>query len=122
MRNLFAILTLVSMTLAGEEPKKPEPPDRRAFAEAQKVSDPGKKIDALRKFIAEYPKSTSVNIANDLILQTLAKSFPDRNREIRDQADLILKNKTDKAAKYQEVADTLAENGVLLNRAHELAR
>jgi tetratricopeptide (TPR) repeat protein len=124
MRTLLIAIVLVISLLAAEEPKKPAPPDRKAYSEAQKISDPRKKIDALRKFVGEYPKSTSANSANDLILQTLARSFPYRTHEIREQADLILKNvtKRNQAAKRQQVADTFADNGVLLKWGEELAR
>src|ERR1700676_2835583 len=123
MRTRLIAIGLVISCLGAEEPKRPAPPDRKAYSEAWKVSDPRKKIDALRKFVAEYPKSTSVDRANDLILETLAQSFPHRSREVRDQIDLILKTvpKSDSAAKRQEIADTLVENGVLLTRAEELA-
>ena len=90
MRTLLIAIVLVTSRLAGEEPKKPGPPDRKAYSEALRVSDPGKKIEALRKFVGEYPKSASVNNGNDLILQTLAKSFPHRSREVRDGHAVVL--------------------------------
>jgi tetratricopeptide (TPR) repeat protein len=124
MRTLLIAIVLVTSRLAAEEPKKPAPPDRKAYMETLKVSDPRQKIEALRKFIADYPKSTFANSANDLILQTLAKSFSYRTHEIREQAELILKNvtKSTQAAKRQQVADTFADNGVLLKWGEELAR
>jgi hypothetical protein len=124
MCTLLIAIVLASSHLAGEEPKKAEAPDRKAYSEASKITDPKKKIDALRKFVGEYPKSASVNQANDLILETLAKNFPDLTDEINSQADLILGKveRSNKTAKYQDIADTLVENGVLLKRAEELAR
>ena len=64
MRTLLIAIVLVTSRLAAEEPKKPAPPDREAYSEAQKIFDPRKKIDALRKFTEDYPKSTSANYAN----------------------------------------------------------
>ena len=124
MRTLLIAIVLVIPRLAGEEPKKAEPPDRKGYSEARKISDPGQKIDALRKFRADYPKSPLANSANDLILETLAKSFPERTGEIRNHVDLMVKNvkKAGRAARYQDVADTLADNGVALSQAEELAR
>jgi len=124
VRTLLIAIVLVIPRLAGEEPKKPEPPDRKGYSEARKISDPGQKIDALRKFRADYPKSPLANIANDLILETLAKSFPERTGEIPNHVDLMVKNvkKAGRAARYQDVADTLADNGVALSQAEELAR
>jgi hypothetical protein len=78
MRTLLIAIVLVISCLAAEEPKKPAPPAREAYSEAQKISDPRKKIDALRKFVGEYPADNGVLLkrAEELADESYRKKFP----------------------------------------------
>jgi hypothetical protein len=57
------------------------PPEPKAYTEASRISDPQKKIEALEKFKRDFP--ASVFPADQAILSTLVKSFPDSKRAPR---------------------------------------
>lgn len=119
---LFASLAL---TLRGQsQDNKPIPADRAAFTAARGLSDPQAKIDALRRFLAQYPKSSRVSAANGLILETLVKKFPTRTAELNSQVNAILKRAKGQFRfnDYDNVASTLADGGVLLARAEQISK
>src|SRR5581483_4690238 len=47
-----------------------DPPDRAAFKLAVLRNDARERVDALRKFLKDYPKSGRVDAANELLLKT----------------------------------------------------
>lgn len=102
---------------------EPVPADRAAFTAARGLSDPQAKIDALRRFIAKYPKSSRVNEANGLILETLVKKLPTRTAELNTQVNTMLKHAKGefRMYDYDNVASTLADGGVLLARAEQIS-
>ncbi len=102
---------------------KPVPPDRAAFTAARGLSDPQAKIDALRRFIAQYPKSSRVSTADSLILETLVKNFPTRTAELNSQVNTVLKHAKGefRMYDYDNVASTLADGAVLLPRAQQIS-
>ena len=72
--------------------KKQLPADQRAFKAARATMDPAKRLEAMRAFVHDYPKSTSrVNRAQNEILSALVNNFPERAAEIDAQARLVVK-------------------------------
>lgn len=101
----------------------PMPPDRKAYMEATTQKDPEKKIAALQKFIADFPDSSGVSSANQTILTTLVQKFPDQKDRIAAQIQQVLE-KTPEYAKsftYSQIAATLLDAGLMLEKAEEIA-
>ena len=72
--------------------KKQLPADQRAFKAARATMDPAKRLEAMRAFVHDYPKSTSrVSRAQNDILTILVNNFPERTEEIDAQARLVVK-------------------------------
>ena len=95
--------------------KKQLPADERAWRTARAAMDPQKRLEAMRAFVRDYPKSKSrAERAQDQILTTLVNHFPERTAEIDAQAKLIVKTAgkgLDGASKKTYVAFLLAEAG-----------
>jgi hypothetical protein len=126
LQRLFPLLLAVpflATSAAADEPKKAEPADRKAYTEASKISDPQAKIDAYRKLINDYKKSPYVSAAQSGIFETTAANFPDRTAEINSLIAVQLKHAKgqSKASREQQIASTLAENNIMLDRAEGLA-
>lgn len=123
MRRVAFLIPCVVLTLsAADQPPKPkqDPPDRTAFRAAGRIQDPGRKIDALRQFIHNFPKSMYVNAANDDIFETLVKQWPESSDEdIRRQGWLVINRskKNQRTYMYDDNARTLADNRVMLDLA-----
>src|SRR5262245_41446202 len=58
------------------------PPDVRARAAANEISDPAARLAALNKFRTDYPKSGLLADVDRDILNLLLRSLPDRTAEI----------------------------------------
>ncbi len=67
-------------------PAREVTPEQKAYQEAVKIGDPDKKIEALRKVIADFPKTSVVGMAESQILTTLVKRATDTISAIQDQA------------------------------------
>lgn len=127
----FALVTCfaaaaMAQTAPESKPKAQVPADKKAFIAARKNEDPTQRLAALRQFTAEYPKSTRVPRAQELIFETLLKSYPERVAEIDKQAKLVLKaNKKSEDSYRPYMAMELAEagtNGVDLKLAESWAQ
>gem|GEM_PF-2643564 len=119
---LCALLALSLRSAAPDQNKASG--DAQAFRDARKISDPQAKIDALRRFVAEYPKSSRASAADSLILETLVDKFPNRTSEIDRQAKIALKRAKGefRMYDYNDVASTLADANVLLPRAERISQ
>ena len=112
---------------AAEKPKPPAeremPPDVQAFNDANKISDPEKKIAALQKFKSDFPKSSMLAAVDTDILSVLVKSFPAQTDRIRNMAKSITAGdpKT-RGQREASVASQLLEASVLLKDARGYAR
>ena len=100
------------------------PADKQAYSAIKNMSEPQKKLDALRSFLVQYPKSSRVDAAQSLILETLVKSFPNRSNEIHRQVNVVLKQaKGDfRMYEYDEVANTLAGADTELPLAENISK
>ena len=68
------------------EPVREVPPEQKAYQEAVKIGDADKKIEALKKVIAEFPKSSFVEMAESQILTTLVRKVTDTTKAVQEQA------------------------------------
>ena len=109
-------------------PKAQVTADKKAYRAASEIEDPAARIAALRAFVKEYPKSSRVDRADELILKIQLKSFPDRVDEIDKQVKEVVKHAGKGLGLWYTQAETamaLADagtKGVDLKRADSLAR
>jgi hypothetical protein len=100
------------------EAMKNFPADQKAFLIAAGMNDPQAKLDALRKFQKDYPKSVYSGSIDLEVLEVLAKNFPSRAAEINTEIEIVLKN-DEQGSRSDMVASYLAENDALLARAEK---
>lgn len=126
MRIAICLLgALLVASLPGvSQDKKASAADLQAFRDARKISDPQAKIDALRRFVTQYPKSSRAGTARSLLLETLVKHFPERTNELDQQVNTVLKHAHGEFQMYDydDVASTLADGNVLLPRAERISQ
>jgi tetratricopeptide (TPR) repeat protein len=63
------------------------PPDQRAYMEATRIKEPQKKLEALEKWLEQYPESFNAATVHLDILDTIIKFQPDQKEKILAQAD-----------------------------------
>jgi tetratricopeptide (TPR) repeat protein len=63
------------------------PPDQKAYSDAARIKDPQKKIEALEKFLEQYPDTFMASSAHLEILDAIIKSQPENKDRILAQAD-----------------------------------
>jgi hypothetical protein len=122
-RGLLVLLAVASVASAQNKPAA-QAPDREAYKQAVLRKDGRERINALRKFVKDYPKSSRVGPANELILKTLVQNWPAQAGEIGDQVASMTRNLRgdDKMDEFDTVADILVTHGVLLETAEKLER
>jgi hypothetical protein len=117
----LALFAIASLAAAQDKPAT-QSPDREAYKQAVRRMDARERVNSLRKFLRDYPKSSRADDANELILKTLIENWPDRTDEIRDQVALMTRGVpgNEKADKFDTVADILVTHGALLETAEKL--
>ncbi len=138
---LLAIGVVAQTTAPPQESSKPESSEEETdrlvqrwearekdVRRALKLSEPGKRILALRKLLTDYPEDAEVpRIVDEGILDTYIKYRPQQTKEILAQIDKLLKNipddfKTGSGSNpYNQIAVKLLEAGILLDKAEVLA-
>ena len=63
------------------------PADQKAYMDAARIKDPQKKIEALEKFIDQFPESFAISSAHVDLLDALIKSQPENKEKILALAD-----------------------------------
>lgn len=98
------------------------PADRKAYTDANKITDPDKKVEALEKFIADFPKSATVPSAHQAIFDTLVKNRPEQKDKIVANAEKVIEKAQDfmRPFLYEQLASKLLDAGVLLDEAEKL--
>jgi hypothetical protein len=122
-RGLLLLFAVASVAFAQNKPAA-QAPDREAYKQAVLRKDARERINALRKFVKDYPKSSRVGSANELILKALVQNWPAQANEIGDQVASMTRNLRgdDKMDEFDTVADILVTHGVLLDTAEKLER
>jgi len=105
------------------EPARDVPPERKAFNEANKISDPDKKIEALKKVVEDFPKTSTADSANYAIFTTLVTKMKDAGKKALEQAKLIAEAQADtsRGSQYSQLASTLLAQDLLLQDAEAFA-
>ncbi|MDO8836753.1 MAG: hypothetical protein Q7V01_14225, partial [Vicinamibacterales bacterium] len=67
-------------------PAREVTPEQKAYQDAVKIGDPDKKIEALRKVIADFPNTPTAGTAESQILTTLVRRATDTVSAIQEQA------------------------------------
>jgi tetratricopeptide (TPR) repeat protein len=116
-------LWLISESIIALAQSPPMSPDRKALTDATRIKEPDKKIEALEKFIADNPRSTSLFAAHQAIFETLVKNYPDQKEKILAQAGLAIEKAQDfsRPFVYDTLANRLFDAGVMLDEAEKLA-
>ncbi|HEV8483749.1 MAG TPA: hypothetical protein VGV87_09390, partial [Blastocatellia bacterium] len=99
------------------------PPDRKAYMDANRLPDPQKKIAALQKFLADFPKSQMLYSAHASLMSALIKNAPEQKENILLHAQKAIDAAPEFIRKVicNQVATELIEGGVLLDKAEEFA-
>jgi tetratricopeptide (TPR) repeat protein len=118
------ILTVSAQTPAQSQQQQQTPPDRKAYTDASAIKEPDKKMEALDKFIKDFPQSTSVPTAYKGIFDILLKNNPDQTAKILDMAGKAVEKTADPQAKanlYNTIAGNLLDANILVNEAENMA-
>ena len=111
-----------------EAPKPPAPretpPDQKAYTDASRTMDPTKKLQALEKFKADYPKSDMKSAADSAILSTLVKKFPAQKGRIMKQAKAMYSSAEvrSQGSVANEIASEFLDAGRFLGEAEHYAK
>jgi tetratricopeptide (TPR) repeat protein len=97
------------------------PPDAKAYSEAIRLPDPERRIDALERFLVDYPQSRYAAGVPNLIFDLLLKDG--QNEKILAQANRIIDKAPEnaKSVAYYAVAAKLLRAGILLDEAEAFA-
>ena len=96
-RAILPLAAVLCSTLAAQTPapKAQTPPDQKAYNAARLIQDPEQKLAALRQFLKDFPDSTRAGAAHTLIFTDLLEHFPDRTKDIDEEAKLTIKGDKD---------------------------
>ena len=113
------------LTARAQNPATPPavPPDQKAYTDANRLTDPQKKIEAMEKFIADFPKSSNLYNAHLAIMNTLIKSTPDQKDRILQHAQKYLETAPEfiRSSAYGRVASALVDANLAPEKAEEYA-
>lgn len=101
----------------------PTPPDVKEFNDANRLTDPEKKVEALVAFIDKNPDSSRKTAAHQSIFDTLVKSRPGERDKILEHARAIIDStpETIRASSYSRIATRLVEANIMLEDAEKFA-
>ncbi|HEY7547841.1 MAG TPA: tetratricopeptide repeat protein, partial [Blastocatellia bacterium] len=138
--SMLMILSLCAMQIQAQQPaqekpkdekaeeKKPQPPPRpqpppeyMAFSRANQISDPEKRIEALEKVLADFPKAEPfvISMIHQAIFSSVVKAWPDQKDKILAQAQKYLDAtpENNRGSAYNSVASILLGAGIMLDEA-----
>lgn len=120
--------TLIAQTAqppdaTGRPAPPPMPPDAKAYTDATRITDPAKKMEALEKFIKDFPDSPRKATAQGTLFDTMVKERPDDKAKILELAQGLIDSAPDgfKASAYSRIASRMVENNVMLEEAEKFA-
>jgi tetratricopeptide (TPR) repeat protein len=122
--SLLALTICASHSLSAQAPPAAQsevPPDARAYREAIRLPDPQRRIDALERFLSDYPQSRYASAIPNLILDLLIKGGD--KEKILAQANRVIDGAPDnaKSQTYHTIAIKLLGVGILLDEAEAFA-
>jgi tetratricopeptide (TPR) repeat protein len=95
----------------------------KAFNEANRITDPEKKTQALKAFIKDFPDSPRKSTAHQTIFDTLVKSRPGDREQILELAKAIVDAAPEglRGSAHSRIATRLIEANILLDDAEKFA-
>src|SRR5262245_6517778 len=122
--SLLALTICASHSLSAQAPPAAQsevPPDAKAYREAIRLTNPQRRIDALERFLSDYPQSRYASAIPNLILDLLIKGGD--KEKILAQANRVMDGAPDnaKSQSYHTVATKLLGAGILLDEAEAFA-
>ena len=98
-------------------------PDAKAYNDANRLTDPDKKVEAMRAFIKDFPDNPRKTTAYQTIFDTLVKSRPGERDGILEAAKAIIDGAQEgfRGSSYSRVATRLVETNILLEDAEKFA-
>lgn len=125
--SILLLCVMLLTSLAGMSAQTPMPTtmpaDRKALTEAAKIKEPDKKIEAMEKVIADFPKSQqAVSSAHQAIFETLIKSYPDQKDRILASANKAIEAAPDFIRSFlcSSLGNKLLDAGIMLDDAARL--
>ena len=118
-------IVVFALALSAAQAQSPEtPPDAKAYTAASRTMDPQQKIDALEKWKKDFPDSEMQDSADQLILSTLVKHFPQQQDRILKLAAGIYRTAPEKnrGSVANQIAGHLLDGNLLLKDAERYAR
>ena len=122
------VLATLVVTVSAQNPAQTNPqqtaPDRKAYTDANAIKEPDKKIEALEKFVSDFPESNLVSSACVGIVDTLVKSHPDQKSKILELAGTAVDKASTAQAKANacnSIATQLCDAGDLMDDAEQFA-
>ncbi|MEK6321094.1 MAG: tetratricopeptide repeat protein [Acidobacteriota bacterium] len=124
--SLLLLCVMLSLSLAGMSAQTAPamPPDRKAFTDAARIKEPDKKIEAIEKVIADFPKSQNLYSMHQAIFETLVKSYPDQKDRILASANKAIETAPEFAKGFvcSSLGNKLLEAGILLDDAEQIVK
>ena len=105
-------------------PSAPAPtPETKDYNDANRLTDPDKKVEAMRAFIKKYPDSPRKTSASQVIFDTLVKSRPGDRDGILEAAKAIIDGAPEgfRGSSYSRIATRLVETNIMLEDAEKFA-
>jgi tetratricopeptide (TPR) repeat protein len=101
----------------------PQPADVKAYTDATRITDPIKKIDALEKFLKDFPDSSRKSTAYGVLFDTYVKERPTERAKILEYAQQLIESAPEgfRASGYSRVATRLVDANVMLEEAEKFA-
>jgi hypothetical protein len=111
-------------------PSSPAParevtPEAKALKEASSITDPDKQVEALKKVIADFPKTSAASSAENNIINTLTRKASTDIKALQEQAKKYVEGApapNEQARRLGSTASGLAGAGVLLDEAEQYAK
>ena len=110
---------------AAPAPAREVTPEAKALKEASSISDPDKQVEALKKVIADFPKTSAANSAENTIINTLTRKASTDIKALQEQAKKFVDGAptpNEQARRLGSTASGLAGAGVLLDEAEQYAK
>lgn len=126
VRSVLLVLGLLVLSLtvaASSIQQDKETPEMKAIREMLDLTDPQQQIDAMVKFLTDYPDSVVSDRLTLMYLELLFETWPNQKDKILLYANKLIEVTPEryKSAIYNDVADKLLNAGILLDKAEEFA-
>jgi thiol-disulfide isomerase/thioredoxin len=100
-------------------------PEQKALRDASALTDPDKQIEAFKKVIADFPKTSAASSAENNIINTLTRKASTDIKALQEQAKKYVdggSSPNEQARRLGSTASGLANAGVLLDDAEQYAK